>query len=566
MFKKTDKKCKSVRNILQNNPARHWHGIFTGDFLACVVLQWQADRRTKQRAIKMRMMMATAGFTDRNRAADIGYTARDILFLRASRRVWGCMVAAHAKDPENLEILNKLVGTALRGRAFLTPKLKDRFPIIEKVYRNYLKVGAQWKETLFHDEEWAQSHPLWYILAPHISENDESKLAYTPGLDKLHRDIQTVTRPGRFLTKYFDLPDEQVRDIVHKWEAMAAPYKIEMISNKDPEAWVEAYSSELCASGSSHGSCMTGSSSVRVYAHPKNDLALLVVRSKTSDSIIARAIGHIGNKEYVRAYSDRDEISSNTFESLLDSEGWTRDSGCLEGQKLLRIEGRDGRFVCPYIDGGYQCVEDMGDYLLISDDGLEANNTNGYTSESENRCECVECGEWVHEEDVTFVESADDYVCDGCLDHSYVVAVGHGGSHRNYHEDRCTYVNGTYYVDDYMDENGIVQCDLSGEDIHIDDTVRLACGGLADPGYGRLVRLDVRSIDEEADYASESDVVVLSDGRQVYKHDARTLPNGVVVHVNDYDDELEALEAEEDTFVGPVAPHPAPIIQTQIAA
>lgn len=565
MFKQTDKKCKNVRSILQNNPARHWHGIFTGDFLVCVVTQWQANRRTKQRAIKMRMM-ATAGFTDRNRAAEIGYTARQIIDLRAERLIWGHMVAAHAKDPENLEILNKLVGTALRGRAFITPKLKDRFPIIEKAYRNYLMVGAQWKETLFHDEEWAQSHPLWYILAPHISENDESKLAYTLGLDKLQRDIQVVTRPGRFLTKYFDLPDEQVRDIVHKWEAMAAPYEIEMISNKDPEAWVEAYSSELCASGSSHGSCMTGRSSVRVYAHPKNDLALLVIRSKTSDSVIARAIGHIGNKEYVRAYSDQDEISSNTFESLLDSKGWTRDSGCLEGQKLLRIEGRDGTFVCPYIDGGYQCVEDMGDCLVISDDGLEATNTGGYTDEPGYMCECVECGERVHEEDVTFVESTDGYVCDGCFDNSYVMAVGCGGFRRHYREDCCTYVNGTYYVDDYMDENGIVQCDLSGEDIHIDDTVRLACGGLADPGYYRVVRLDVRSIDEGADYASKSDVVVLSDGRRVYKNDARTLPNGVVVHVNNYDDELEALEAEEDTFVGPVAPHPAPIIQTQIAA
>lgn len=565
MFKQTDKKCKNVRSILQNNPARHWHGIFTGDFLVCVVTQWQANRRTKQRAIRMRMM-ATAGFTDRNRAAEIGYTARQIIDLRAERLIWGHMVAAHAKDPENLEILNKLVGQVLREGAFITPKLKDRFPIIEKAYRNYLMVGSQWKETLFHDEEWAQSHPLWYILAPHISENDESKLAYTLGLDKLQRDIQTVTRPGRFLTKYFDLPDEQVRGIVHKWEAMAAPYEIEMISNKDPEAWIEAYSSELCASGSSHGSCMTGSSSVRVYAHPKNDLALLVIRSKTSDSVIARAIGHIGNKEYVRAYSDLDEISSNTFESLLDSEGWTRDSGCLEGQKLLRIEGRDGRFVCPYIDGGYQCVEDMGDCLVISDDGLEATNTGGYTDEPGYMCECVECGERVHESDMTFVESADDYVCDGCLESSYVMAVGRGGSQSNYHEDCCTCVNGTYYADEYMDENDIVQCDLSGDDIHIDDTVRLACGGLADPDYYRVFRLDVRSIDKEADYASESDVVVLSDGRQVYKNDTRTLPNGVVVHVDDYDDELEALEAEEDTFVGPVAPHPAPTIQTQIAA
>ena len=107
---------------------------------------------------------------------------------------------------------------------------------------------------------------------------------------------------------------------------------------------------------------------------------------------------------------------------------------------------------------------------------------------------------------------------------------------------------------------------LCVQDIHIDDTVRLACGGLADPGYYGVVRLDVRSIDEEAGYASKSDVVVLSDGRRVYKNDARTLPNGVVIHINNYDDELEALEAEEDTFVGPVAPHPAPTIQTQIAA
>lgn len=362
-------------------------------------------------------------------------------------------------------------------------------------------------------------------------------IAYTQSLDKLQRGIQTRTKPGRYLRQFFPhLNDEQIREFSALWDAATAPAKLEFISNKDPEGWIEAYNHSVSASSSGYTSCMTGKRCVRVYAHPSNNLSLAVLR-ETSGSVIARAICNTERKAYVRSYTDTSKINHHAFEQILEDAGYELDSDCLRGEKLQRIE--DGsRFVCPYLDGDYQYVEDYGSYLVITDEGIEARNTNGYSDDSYESYTCDECGGRCNSDDMTFIEGEDISVCSDCLDD--FVEARYGNSTRIrwrwMRASEAIEFNGTYYDPDDISNFDICECNHCNEYAALDDMTTLACGELVCSGClhsSAVVKLDVESSSEGSNYA--------------FKCDTETLPDGRVVYEDDYDDLLVEYEAENAT-------------------
>lgn len=426
-----------------------------------------------------------------------------------------------------------------------------KFPDLAKIAEQEVKFWRnEWKEPPWDQQPWFVNH--WTIRShgAHFSLKQEGMLAYTQSLDKLRRDIQTPVKPGKYLREFFpELSDEQVREWAHKFEAKSKPAQIEFIKNTDPAGWVEAWSHEVQASDSNATSCMTDKDCVRVYAHPENNLTLAIVRNPDDDSVIARAICHLTRKQFVRAYTKRSVMSSNTFMELLKAAGYERDEDCLRGEKLQRIEHyRDNRLVCPYIDGGYQYVEDCGSYLRIVSDGIGATNTGGYTDEAEPEYSCSECGDGCDGDDLTYVGvHGDDGVCEHCLNRHYTYAFYRGAQ---YYFADCDVIqiDDEWYEDSSrnMDYYNFVKCDYSSAYYAEDDLTDIAGGDRVQSdnlSAAGVVKLDVEH--DDCEYAYEGDTVTLSDGRVVHENDAEELQAEI--------DEAE-VELEDGSALIPVAP------------
>lgn len=425
-------------------------------------------------------------------------------------------VKAMLKEPDSMENLNTLysIYSECMDRVALSFRSQSA---IREVVPAIKALNAQ--KEMIDKGEW-QKIP-WNIgyaaRMPHISTNDPSKIAYNESVQKILKNIQTTCRPGRYLSKFHpDLSDEDVREMVHEFEANAIDFNLEFISNTDPRGWVDAYKFDVQASDSNATSCMSGESCVEVYAHPENTLTLIVLRL-TSGQVVARAIGNTQTKRYVRAYTNREHISSNTFISLLEKNGWSRDADCLYGQKLLRIECGDDRLVCPYIDGNADCVSDCDTYLRLGDDGFSANETCGYVELD--RVYCEMCNEATNPDDLIRVHG-NEHVCVGCCDSHFVHAnTRYGMSYVRTEDVLFCESDGEYYEVNEAERLGIRYCDLSGLYYHGDDIVELANGEYAYFDHADVASLDEPSIKTHCTFALKSDTVELSDGRIVYEPD-----------------------------------------------
>jgi hypothetical protein len=105
---------------------------------------------------------------------------------------------------------------------------------------------------------------------------------------------------------------------------------------------------------------MAGSSRVRQYAHPGNNLALAFSTDDNDPEgrILNRVIVNKKKKTYLRIYSLRDV---NEFVASLNKEGYKQDNDTLEGE-LINLDwapcdacGCDV-LIGPYFDGGWDCV------------------------------------------------------------------------------------------------------------------------------------------------------------------------------------------------------------------
>lgn len=365
-------------------------------------------------------------------------------------------------------------------------------------------------------------NPLHALHDPHISEEDPTMLAYTQSVDKLRRNIQTRTRPGKYLHKFYpELTAEDVKKYAEAFAAHGKTPELKFIENDDPDGWEDIYERGPT-------SCMQGESCVKVYARPGNHLRLAYLEE--DGEVVARAIVRTDLNQYVRAYprtdSEAGQIMHTRMVETLTQAGFAY--GNLDGIHINTWED-DGRWVAPYIDSGRnggQCGElrykkpevtgQTPEYFVLGQGDFELDETSGYARGGGEPCDI--CGDRMDEDDSNWVESTEQTVCQHCLDH------------------RFTYAYGRRYQD-YYPEDEVVYCESDGESYYIPTL-----------GYH-----DIAECCRTGNYYSTDDMVCLDhgsdEGEYCHVDEAKQLPDGTWCLDREYDDLMEELfpEPEEDS-------------------
>ena len=406
--------------------------------------------------------------------------------------------------------------------------------------------------------DWQQLLLEW----PHAAEMDKSRIAYTRNERAGEDDKQTVTSMGKYLKQHFpDLSDHAIRDLVaaHGTVSRFAIHDqlldmIHVVQNGPVSCmqWSDKDCDEL------------GHHPYEVY-----DPALGWKMAARYDgmSINGRALvmdrPDDGRKYFVRTYRRNDGGYSGSDEELaqwLKAQGFEH-RGSWKGERLACITRTVRRgteqVIAPYIDGGAQAVDiehvdnpsegNYKRYLRIKASGDYAcNNTDGI-AEERSRCTCEDCGERVNDDDVRYVGyDSDMAVCEDCQSNHYTYVTGRRGNCYHVHDDDAVEVDGEYYHDEYLGDNGIVQLD-DGDYVREDDATWVESRS----AYYRSD--EVVSVGD--DYELEDDCVELANGDWCLRDDAWQCAESEEWYSNDDDDDKVVVDGE--TYHRDNAPEPA---------
>ena len=461
--------------------------------------------------------------------------------------------------PKQNNVVASILAAAHRTTNGDLGNLNNRLPngavVFSSISGGWRKIDhGTWQKPVFAKEQWFVDSKYYWLHCCHVSTDDPMMLAYTQSGDKAVRDIQTRVRPGRYLQQFFSdvLSEKDIRYWAERQQSMADNSDLHFVPNTDPDGWEWVYEH---ASGFT--SCMQyhhpasrylayglsgDNHPVRVYCHPKNDLALAYLGDEHhSDSgrVYARAIVNQADKTWVRLYGD------SRIQHALTAKGYSY-GGDLSGQRLRCVDNPVGSgYLMPYLDGYTTNVSQrydsaLGeDYFLVDEDGeYDAQNSNGIMEgEPEATCPC--CGDRCDEDDMTYVEYRGESICRNCLSDSYTYAYGRRG--RDYYpNDYVIYceTDGEHYAAEYAsDYHDIYECQIRYRWYHVDDMVAITVGKC--------------------------------EGEYVYHEEARELPDGEWCTRDEYDDLLEEhtpQDDEEEVETTATTTLPAPPVEVQIAA
>lgn len=381
----------------------------------------------------------------------------------------------------------------------------------------------------------------------HLSETDPTRVAYTQSVEKLMRNTQTITSPGKFLKqRYPEMSDAEIKRWAEITVANAAPWDLNILNNNDPQ-WednstaLENEWERLYAEVSVAYSCMAGKKYVRPYGKPGNHLGLAYLGK--DEDLQGRCIIRFDTMEYLRAFPGGNEnVNVPLVEGLLEAAGYGRCDDGLEGIQLTRIEGNDRDVMMPYIDGDCQSFDICSDHICICHNGdYEANSQSGeYSGGEDDREQCDECGDSFDDNELTYIEHREARVCEYCLNNNYYYAIigrnRRGGfEHDHARQDICTYVGGSvgeWVLDDKLEELDMYECEDSDDYYHINDLVSVLNGFCHEDVAVALAFEDC----DGNDYAIPCDTTTTVFGNTVLTDDSEKTVGGSIVHR----EELEA--------------------------
>jgi hypothetical protein len=243
-------------------------------------------------------------------------------------------------------------------------------------------------QTLRRRFPWSKElEPVFNAYLIHLSANVPGKVAYYATVDNMVANRLTRTSPEMFFDRTLKQAPDEIRAAWSTEVLGKTLPHIEFIENTDADGWAHVYNV-------GPHSCMAGSEIVRVYAYPKNNLALAYLRNE--DGLIThRAIVNKDRKTYLRAYGKEDQMPF--FIAALNKLDYDQDSETLHGELLqkwpvkCRECGETQSYQGPYLDGtsGYFKVSEHNDDAVVV-------SSSGY--------------------DPYDGEDADDYYC-GCKEH-----------------------------------------------------------------------------------------------------------------------------------------------------
>lgn len=418
---------------------------------------------------------------DKTEYRDQGYGKATIADRRRARQTAAARISALFKRDldelahagELLSIINSTYGISLKTLDRLE-MAKYGFYMRATVIQNHKQ---EWLQPVWANEFWFRESPYCFYHDVHQSEEDPTQIAYNRSVDNIRRNIQTRTRPGKYLTQFFShvLSPAEIKQWAEKQVAAATCVaELKFVENDNPDDWVNVY-----ANGPH--SCMRGMDAVRIYALPGNGLRLAYLESGehiVARSIVVDATNDDEVKGWVRIYSEEQRWET-TMRQMLIAAGY-EDQTNLNGVKVQLIESRHGGFVCPYIDrghGGDQTVsfDESEGVMIIGGGDYDAAVTSGTVNGGET-CDC--CGaDNMDEDDMTYIESTEERVCQCCLDNHYTYA--YGRRYQDYFpEGDCIYCesDSEWYHQDYYSNHDIVYVETRDAYYHIDDTIGVDVG------------------------------------------------------------------------------------------
>ena len=397
--------------------------------------------------------------------------------------------------------------TPFSWSVYKTRSMAERHDINWFLERNYTFPIHQAIDDMFGNVELgsyvsAQSTMLIALERPHASESDHTRIAYTQSMQKGEREVYTVTSLSKYIKRHApDMPDHKLRDFCARYLIDSAHY--EMLDTT--EAMISAVLN-------GPRSCMADEFNhlpqhpYAVYA-PQFGWSLAVRYSDSTKCHIdgrCLCLKHDGEKLFVRSFKRPDgggySHDDPQLEAWLATQGYEKWQQYPDGAKLLRIEDRSGDVIMPYIDGDGS-VSFNGDHMEIDDDGMRADNTNGYLDANQRSCD--RCGDYTDDDDLTGTYD-EGSVCSSCLDNYYTYAeTRQGTEYVRYDETIHIEHNDTYYYDSHIDHfDDIVETNDIGY-THIDNAW-LCCA--TDNWYSNDVEaLIVRDCMYHPDSAPEDD-------------------------------------------------------------
>jgi len=387
--------------------------------------------------------------------------------------------------------------------------------------------SGYWEPVAWAQEFWFRNSPLRLLHSLHLPREEANlgMVAFAESPAKLMADRFTVMKPGRYLSRFFS--DKMEERTLKKWADKVAAAGIplsplQFVEHDDAPGWMRVYN-DGCES------CMKGHEEVEVYAHRKSVLRLAYQMKGTE--IVTRAIVREDTepKQYIRAYPNTTSIENQKLHtamvSALEAAGY--EHGNLKGVLLdsIEYEGDSDGYVCPYLDSGNRgsyvyltVVRVEGrEYLRVGNSGMDGQQQNGYVSEEDMQT-CEDCNDTIDEDDSCYIPSCERTVCESCRDNNYTNAIGRRGDEDWHCNDDCIYCegNGNNYVEQYANDNGVYQCEVSGDWCEEGDMVTTSRGMVE---TSRAVELDVDDSDGNS-WAAESDTVTTHDGRVIHENDA----------------------------------------------
>lgn len=239
----------------------------------------------------------------------------------------------------------------------------------------------------------------------HVSKSHPGCIAYTQDAAKGAADIQTPIKPGRYLKQFYNLREAALREYANLFVAQYGAIQLQFATTPDDIERVYLNGPQSCMSKEARH-YRSSVHPVRVYGAGDLSLAYLVNDDSGESNITARVLCWPAKMVFGRIYGDADKL-----QHMLEALGYS--DGEFTRAKLLKIiDDRNGRIVCPYIDGNDKTVDDCGSYLRIGGD-LSAERQDGYCEQS--GTPCGRCGDrFDNENEGRYVEDHVETWCDSC--------------------------------------------------------------------------------------------------------------------------------------------------------
>lgn len=481
------------------------------------------------------------------------------------------------------------------------------YPALRAVGDALGKLGGVWRLTPWHSgaggrpTDWFYDNEVALARMPHISTEKPQEVAYYQSVDKLLRGIETRTKPGRFLAKFYpNLTPDQVRQYANDYLVATAPKQLHIARTRDEIIMaINEGPGESCQSRHYYdrSRCWYRGHIHPAAAYASGDFEVLYITddNKPGDParlaaetqrITARVICNAKDKLAARIYGDHAKLTP-----LLDDTGYEQKDGALVGCRLLRIydENDSGSYIMPYVDAGTgsgggclyvgeQYDHDSGREVWVLSESGEYSTYAGYDNKGlldaeEGECYTCERCDSTHdiEDEIHYSEYEGTGYCSCCED-DFVYAVTGRSRLGNLSYDmvlqhNAVEIGGEWYVDDpdLLGRCGFVQCVHCDEWAEIDDTTTTDSGMVCCDN--QLVELAEESPDgNEYGYRPDcTQYVDVETGGMVWLDDNTdvddfTTEDDTPKYVSlDVWREMQQRQAEFE-FVGPPKHNPAPIV------